>query len=70
MSFCVMKIRYVKLCISFLLFVYDKFHVTKIPKKADNPDKNGCQNGTTKNVIMNFEYVKFVMHKNDINNLT
>ena len=26
--------------------------------------------GTTNNVIMNFEYVKFFLHKNDIDNLT
>ena len=26
--------------------------------------------GTTNNVIMNYEYVKFVIHRNDIHNLT
>ena len=29
-----------------------------------------CICGTTNNVIMNFESVKFVIHKNDIHNLT
>ena len=32
--------------------------------------KGDFYEGTTNNVIMNFEYVKFGIHKNDINNLT